>query len=400
MLILLAVCGAQGGSDEPTADSADGRRNVGTEETDKRRESADAPVDFNIARQLMQKLRQGQRLTSEERAYIERARATRQAGATGRPRPAEQTGQTGGSPFPDLTPLTDLGADKTYKDQKGGLYGAGRNAPPEKHLQAALTAAQRIQPLNAQGQPDPDGKIVMVSIGMSNTTQEFQTFQSLANDDREKSPQVVIVDGAQGGNDAERWSKPGYRGINPWKVLGERLEGVGVSPKQVQVAWVKQARQVPRRNGEFPGHARELQGHLLAILQTLKQRYPNIQIVYLSSRIYAGYASVELNPEPYAYESAFSVRWLIEDQIAGKPELNFDPQAGEVQSPLLLWGPYLWANGEQGREIDDLVWLRADLSPRDGTHPSASGRQKVAGLLLDFFKTDPTARVWFHRTKQ
>ena len=31
----------------------------------------------------------------------------------------------------------------------------------------------------------------------------------------------------------------------------------------------------------------------------------------------------------------------------------------------------------------------------DGTHPSPSGRRKVAGLLLRFLKTDPTARAWF-----
>lgn len=349
----------------------------------------------------MQQQRQGRRLTTEERAYVERARAARPTGATGRPAAAEPTGPTDGSSLPDLTPLTDLGADKTYQDQTGGLYGAGRNAPPEQHLQAAFTAARRIQPRNAQGQPDPAGKIVLISVGMSNTTQEFQTFQSLANGDRQKSPQVVIVDGAQGGKDAERWSKPGQRGdkVDPWGVLDTRLTQAGVAPPQVQVAWVKQARSVPRRHGEFPDHARELQGHLLAIVQTLKQRYPNLQIVYLSSRIYAGYATVQLNPEPYAYESAFSVRWLIEDQIAGKPELNFDPRAGDIRAPLLLWGPYLWAQGEQGRKRDDLVWRREDLSPRDGTHPSASGCQKVAALLLDFFQADPTARPWFTRSQ-
>ena len=30
-----------------------------------------------------------------------------------------------------------------------------------------------------------------------------------------------------------------------------------------------------------------------------------------------------------------------------------------------------------------------------GTHPSDSGRRKVAGLLLRFMKTDPTAKTWF-----
>ncbi len=32
---------------------------------------------------------------------------------------------------------------------------------------------------------------------------------------------------------------------------------------------------------------------------------------------------------------------------------------------------------------------------RDGTHPSESGRDKVARLLLDFFTTDALANSWF-----
>jgi uncharacterized protein (TIGR03437 family) len=33
----------------------------------------------------------------------------------------------------------------------------------------------------------------------------------------------------------------------------------------------------------------------------------------------------------------------------------------------------------------------------DGTHPAATGRMKVARMLLDFLKTDATARPWFVR---
>jgi pre-peptidase len=40
------------------------------------------------------------------------------------------------------------------------------------------------------------------------------------------------------------------------------------------------------------------------------------------------------------------------------------------------------------------VWACTD-TVSDGTHPSASGQAKVAGLLLDFLKTDPTAAPWF-----
>jgi hypothetical protein len=160
------------------------------------------------------------------------------------------------------------------------------------------------------------------------------------------------------------------------------------------VAWVKQALPAPEYLGDFPKHAEVLKGHMVGLLNKLREKFPNLRIAYLSSRIYAGYATTHLNPEPYAYESAFVVRWLIQDQIKGDPKLNYDSEKGAVKSPLLLWGPYLWADGEKGRKIDDLVWKPEDLGP-DGTHPSDSGRRKVAELLLRFMRSDPTAKNWF-----
>ena len=303
-------------------------------------------------------------------------------------------------------PLTEFKADDRYKGQDGGLYGGGRNEPPPAQLKAAIEHSKQIAPLDADGKldngkPADTGKIALVSIGMSNTTQEFSAFMRLANADPEKSQHVVLVDGAQGGMEAQAWAegekqnRPNGR-KNPWDVLDERLVAAGVTAPQVQVVWIKQARAGPARLGEFPEHAEELQRRLATIVQKLKARFPNLRIAYLSSRIYAGYASTQLNPEPYAFESALSVRWLIRDQMEGKPELNFDPGKGEVKAPLLLWGPYLWADGEQPRAADGLVWKPEDLGP-DGTHPSDAGRRKVAELLLKFFKTNPTAKFWFRK---
>lgn len=85
---------------------------------------------------------------------------------------------------------------------------------------------------------------------------------------------------------------------------------------------------------------------------------------------------------------------MILDQIKGDRKLNYDPDKGLVKSPLLLWGPYLWADGEKGRKAGDLVWKPEDCGP-DGTHPSPKGRKKVAELLLHFVKTDATAKTWF-----
>jgi hypothetical protein len=313
-------------------------------------------------------------------------------GSTGQPGP-DRKGRT----EVGLTPLSDLGSGK-YKGHLGGLYPGGQNTPPKPHLDAALAEAGKIRPLDAEGRPSEEGKIVLISNGMSNTTQEFRAFVQKANRDPVKSSHVVIVDCAQGGMEASMWADPDKvkrrNRPSPWDVQEQRLKAAGISAKQVQVVWIKQARAQPEALGAFPKHAEVLKQDLVVVLNKLKERFPNLRLAYLSSRIYAGYARTRLNPEPYAYESAFSVRWLIEDQIAGKPALNYDPARGEVKAPLVLWGPYLWADGVKGRKSDKLVWQRDDLAG-DGTHPSDSGRDKVAKQLLRFFKSDPTARLWF-----
>ena len=345
----------------------------------------DDGIDWNKAQRLHQKFLRGEKLTEEEQAYHDRAAKALRAKAEAERRPPPAKPPVG------LKPLSDMTSEDHYKGQDGGLYGGGKNEPPEKHLQAAMRQAKLVQPLDAQGKPSEDGRIVLISVGMSNTTQEFSTFVRLANTfvrlanaDPGKSPKVVLVDGAQGGMTADIWAHPGVR--NPWEMLDQRLRQAGVTAGQVQVAWVKQALAGPERLGDFPRHAEVLKGHMVGLLNKLEDRFPNLRIAYLSSRIYAGYATTRLNPEPYAYESAFVVRWLIQDQIKGEESL--------AKSPVLLWGPYLWADGEKGRKTDDLIWRPEDFVS-DGTHPSPSGQQKVAELLLKFMKADPTAKMWF-----
>ncbi len=353
----------------------------------------DEPIDWELARELRQKEMRGETLTEEEKAYLERAKSERQK-RTNSNEPSGPRETTG------LVPLTELG-EGLYKEHTGGLYGGELNVPPEAHALAAETQTALIQPLDANGVPSETGTIVLISLGMSNTTQEFSTFKKLADADPNKSPRVMLVDCAQGGQAAREWAiapeEPTEDNArSPWVVMDQRLEKAGVTALQVQVVWLKQAQKVPGGLGAFPAHAESLRDDVAVILRRLKARFPNLSVAYLSSRIYAGYATTALNPEPYAYESAFSVRWLIEAQVAGDPELNYDPLKGEVKAPLLLWGPYLWADGITPRLSDGLVWMREDLA-NDGTHPSISGRDKVARMLLEFFKTDTNAKRWFLR---
>jgi hypothetical protein len=92
-----------------------------------------------------------------------------------------------------------------------------------------------------------------------------------------------------------------------------------------------------------------------------------------------------LSPEPIAYESAFAVKWLIEERIK-----NPSP---DRSIPWVSWGPYLWADGLTPRS-DGLIWERSDFET-DGVHMSPQGALKVATILLEFFQKDTAAKRWF-----
>jgi hypothetical protein len=290
-----------------------------------------------------------------------------------------------------LTPLTDL-RSATYKGEPGGLYPGRSNTRPATHDAAGAAIANQIRPLDDTGAPNPDGRYVFVSIGMSNTTMEFSVFKPLADAEPGKNRHLVIVDGAQGGQTAAIWSTRSFAEV-PWTVLDSRLKQAGVTPQQVAVIWLKEADASPTSG--WPAYAQALEHELLIMLQRLKEHFPHLQIAYLSSRIYAGYAITALNPEPYAYESGFSVKWTIEAQLRGSAGTNYDPNAGTAVCPWLSWGPYLWTDGMNGRS-DGLTWSCSDVRSNDGTHPSDSGSRKVAQLLLDFIRTDATTRAWFY----
>ena len=291
--------------------------------------------------------------------------------------------------------LNDLGAREYQSGHLGGLYPGGSNARPLAHRERLVDAATNdVVPRDASGTVDTArGAIGLVSIGMSNTSQEFDggasTFLPRAGQDPAIGPRMVIVNGAQGGQAAEDWAG----GDATWDVLAARIAAAGITAEQVQVAWIKHANRGPARLGAFPAHAESLRDDLRAIVLRLRRTHPHLAIVFLSSRTRAWTdASGALNPEPFAYESGFSVRWLIEEQLRGDPDL--DPASG--LAPLLAWGPYLWADGEVPRS-DGALWLASD-TVNDCTHPSTSGRAKVAGQLLAFFKSDPAATPWFLRS--
>jgi len=253
---------------------------------------------------------------------------------------------------------------------------------------------------------------VLRTLGFSNTSQCSQGFIDAARADRTVAPNVVVVNGAQGGRSAFMIQNPedGSIGQKYWKEwVPDKLKALGVTAAQVQVIWLKQTDaalgpavlemlgvkeyEPPTRQG-FPRGAQTLQGELEKIVQVISRRFPNVKLVYVSSRSFGGWAKREGNKEPFSYETGYAVKWLVEKQLRGDPALNYDPRRGPVKAPWLSWGPYLWANGDNPRS-DGFRFQLTDFREDDRMHHSADGMKKMGNVLLQFFKTDTTTKGWF-----
>ena len=189
------------------------------------------------------------------------------------------------------------------------------------------------------------------------------------------NPQVELVNGATQSWDAKRIvrNQSQYVGI-----LNSDLAISGVTADQVQAVWLFDA--IGQEKNSFPTDSLDLESDFNTIIAMLTANFPNLRLVYLSSREYAGYSVTP--SEPYAYEGGFAVQWTVAQKIADDP----------TALPYVQWGPFLWADGTVPRS-DGLVWLCSDFDS-DGDHPSVTGQQKGASMLESFLTTDPTAGTW------
>jgi hypothetical protein len=275
--------------------------------------------------------------------------------------------------------LTELGS-AAYLGFTGGPYPHGKNSVPSAYRDAGVALGATVTPVGRDGKPSISGKIVMISIGMSNTSCEFSQFIRLVEADTRRNPSLLMIDAARNGAAATEIAVPF---TDYWIYVDRQLRNREISTAQVQVVWLKTA--LARESRCFPENARLLQRTLRSIVEILGTRFPQLKLVYVSSRTYGGYSESDLSPEPIAYESAFAIKWLIEEHINNS---SFDRLI-----PWVSWGPYLWADGLNPRS-DGLIWEPGDFEP-DGVHTSAQGALKVATKLFEFFERNSSARPWF-----
>lgn len=308
-----------------------------------------------------------------------------------------------------FTPLNEFATGEKYLSlYEGGLYPGNQNELPTSHLIRGLTEAKTIKPRAANGTVSANGRIILMSIGMSNTTQEWCAATSItqpcgatsfmaqaAELDTINFNQVTLIDGAKASQVSTQWDQP--TDANYDRIRDTILTPQGLSEAQVQGVWVKVANAGPTvRLPSAGADAFAFKVHLGNIARALRVRYPNLRLMFLSNRIYAGYASSTLNPEPYAYESGFGVKWAIQAQLTQAAGGGIDAQSGDLSpsvAPHLSWGPNLWGDGMTPR-ADGMIWECSDFSS-DGTHPAVTGRGKVGQLLVNFFAASPLCAEWY-----
>lgn len=308
-------------------------------------------------------------------------------------------------------PIIDMGTG-TYFGFEGGLYENTLNMVPSDHHAVGLTKASSVQPLDINGNPSSGGKIVLLSMGMSNTSWEFcsvsgsepcgpETFMAkAATSTLVNHTNLLILNGAYGGQVALLWDSP--LDSNYDRVRDIVLSPAGATEKQVQIIWVKITNSDPKIS--LPASSADmyvLENTLGNIVRAAKARYPNLKQIFFSSRVYAGYAVGALSPEPYVYENGFSIKRLIDAQIEQmrNNEIVVDDQAGDLNYtndalPWIAWGPYMWADGMNPRS-DGLISELSDFGA-DGVHPSINGSEKINNALMNFFLVSPYT-PWFRQ---
>lgn len=272
----------------------------------------------------------------------------------------------------------------TYQGKTGGLYGDGRNDVPETLAKAAEEGSRAIRPLDSKGNPSTDGRIGMLAIGQSTTRMVFDAFRSVSRN--AKASNLVLVNGAIDGNDSEDWATKN----GPWNQASKQIGRAGLSTRQIEVLWIETTLIFPGRISTFAARNSVLVNHLDQILYRAKQQFPNLRMIFVSSRYYGGWAQKPTSPEPYAYENGFGVREFVLSKMSQPTGSN----GSIVPKPVVMWGPYYWTSGTSPSRIDGLTLDRSDLRT-DGIHPTASGAAKFADQLLRFFTQDRFAKPWF-----
>ncbi|MBK7038092.1 MAG: T9SS type A sorting domain-containing protein [Bacteroidetes bacterium] len=294
--------------------------------------------------------------------------------------------------FPNtgLTPFLDLQTGY-YLGYQAGLYPGGSNELTGPHLKSGKTIANGIKPLDGDGNINfGDGVVLVAGFGPSvpgHIYNKFVEHVRTPSDKYDLNPCLDALNLCVGGKDI------GYATIDStsdsyWESLVQKVYDVGYTPEQVQIGWMyfnSKGLTVPPI---FPDKALETKALDIIFINKAKEHFPNLKIMYISSRHFGGYADTSIVEyyslaEPTSYQNSWTVKWLVEEQINNtNPMLQY--KGANPKAPYIMWGPNFWCDGDAKRDYDDKKYIcELSYSASDGYHLSDQQDSKDALDILD-----------------
>ena len=118
------------------------------------------------------------------------------------------------------------------------------------------------------------------------------------------SSSLRFANGAIGGQTMAQWAVPGAK---VWSDAVQRIQGDGLNTSQVQVVWMKMGSKLDQLPGTQGERIEQERQWLDAVITNASNTFPNLKRIYISSRIYAGYANTPNHSEPQTgYDNGFA----------------------------------------------------------------------------------------------
>jgi hypothetical protein len=229
-----------------------------------------------------------------------------------------------------------------------------------------------------------DGVIGVVCVGMSNGFLECGDFLKKWDEGkfgRKIGLQVRFVNCAVGGRAIEYWNNPELDHRLWDACIQRKIPETGLRPDQIRVIWHKAADMFPFDEGgallpPYPDPRSDyfrFYDNLSTFAARVKDKFPSVQAVYVSSRSYGGFASVPERGEPLSYEEGLALNQWLKDHPT-------------VDGIWFGWGPYIWAPDCSSGQTNasGVCYVRGDFQ-EDGVHPAQGALDKISWMMHAWF---------------
>jgi hypothetical protein len=246
--------------------------------------------------------------------------------------------------------------------------------------QAAAVAASQVWPRLLDGTPDPGGKVVLLGVGMSNTSNVFNAMLYEINHSGVTPSTLHAIDTTMGGQGAPQWADPN---CECWTNLDAKLIKKKRSAYQVGAVFVMLTTPFPWQTPE--ANATRFAAEYASILLQLEARFPNLRVVISAANYFGGYNTTGKTPEPHDYWENRELQGI---------------QDGHTGSAF-VGGLTIWTNGVDLRPWPSPApprpWSGLNLLCEDtnnGVHVSPLGKPKFGAWVYDTLMLDPATLGW------